>query len=95
MKHPKANPLVSLPELSEDELARVHGGDRGFFASGALDDERDALADSDAHGAERVAPAGAAELVHRGRDEARAAGAERVAEGDGAAIGIHVGAVVR
>ena len=46
-----------LPELSPDEMERVRGGDRGFVPLHALDDERDALADPDAHGAERVAPA--------------------------------------
>jgi hypothetical protein len=37
----------------------------------ALDDERDSLADADAHGAERVSAAAAPQLVDRRRDESR------------------------
>src|SRR5215467_1205971 len=50
--------------------------------SEAFEDEGDALADADAHGAESVAAVGAEELIEGGGDEARAAGAERVANGD-------------
>jgi hypothetical protein len=48
-----------LAELSADEMDRVRGGDRGFVPLYAFDDEGDALADADAHGAERIAAAGA------------------------------------
>jgi hypothetical protein len=58
-----------LPELSTDDLEQVYGGDRSFVPSRALDDERDALSDADAHGAESELSAGAPQLVHRGRDE--------------------------
>src|SRR5689334_12609230 len=60
----------------------------------ALDHERDALAHSDAHRAKGVAPAGAVQLVHGGRDEARTGSAERVAERDGPAVGIHMRRVI-
>ena len=54
-----------------------------------LDDHRDALAAADAGGAEPVAAAAAAELMQQVQGDAGAAGAERVAERDGAAV--HVG----
>src|SRR3990167_6331168 len=44
----------------------------------ALDDDRNALTDADAHGAQRIAAAGAVQLVDRGREQARAAGPQRV-----------------
>src|SRR5687767_15184121 len=64
------------------------------LASDALDRERDALAHADAHRAQRIAPAGARELVGGGGDEARPGGAQRVAERDRAAVGIHVRRIV-
>ena len=63
--------------------------------SDAFEDEGDALADADAHGAESMAAFGALELVKRGGDKASAAGAERMANGDGASVGINVRGVVR
>src|SRR6185437_14941999 len=64
------------------------------LASDALDDERNALPDADAHRAQRVAAPRALELVHRRRDEPRAARAERMAERDRATVGIHARIVV-
>src|SRR5580692_1220065 len=61
----------------------------------AFDDHCDALTHSDAHGAEGVTAAAALELIDRGGCEARAAGAERMAERDRAALGIHMGGIVR
>jgi len=49
-------PILPFLELSDDELDRVHGGDRGYRPLDALDREGDPLPDADAHGAERVAP---------------------------------------
>src|SRR5438105_7751601 len=48
----------------------------------------DALADADAHRHQRVAAAGALQLAGRGQCDARAGGAERVADCDRAAIHI-------
>lgn len=62
--------------------------------SDAFEDDGDALAYADAHGAEGVFPAGAQELVRGGSDEARSAGAERMAECDCATVGINVRRVV-
>src|SRR5438034_848690 len=58
--------------------------------SHALEGDRDALADADAHGGQRPALTGELELEGGGADEAGAAHSERVAERDGAAIGIDV-----
>src|SRR5471030_1263437 len=63
-------------------------------SSNALDDDGDALPHADAHGAQRVAPAAALQLVHRGRHQARAAHAQRMAERDGAAVRIDARVVV-
>src|ERR1700712_4256471 len=60
----------------------------------ALDDDGDALADADAHRAERVPAPDPMQLVDRRRDQPCAAGAERMAEGDAATIGIDARVVV-
>src|SRR5215472_11143724 len=54
----------------------------------ALEDGGDALADADAHGDERIAAARPLQLADGGKREPRARGAERMTDGDGAAIGI-------
>src|SRR6185437_14836070 len=54
----------------------------------ALEDRGDALADADAHGDQRVAPAAPMKLADGGEREPCARGAQRMADGDGAAIGI-------
>src|SRR4030095_9157842 len=64
------------------------------WTSNALDNHRDALSYSDAHGAQRVAPAAALQLIDRGRDEARTRRAERMTERDRAAIRVDVRSVV-
>ena len=56
------------------------------LADEALDDDRDPLADADAHGGESVPCLAASELVHQGRDDAHAARAQRMAQGDRAAV---------
>ena len=48
-------PAEPFRELTDEDLDRVHGGDRGYRASDALDREGDSLADPDAHRAERIA----------------------------------------
>src|SRR5579859_5532641 len=67
---------------------------RSSWFSDAFEDDGDALAYADAHGAKGVASVGAQELIERRGDQARAAGTERVADGDGSAIGIDVRGVV-
>jgi hypothetical protein len=54
----------------------------------AFEDESEALAHSDAEGGDAHAAAPTGELVGGGPGEAGAGGAERVAEGDGAALRI-------
>src|SRR3954454_20735387 len=72
-----------------------------FVATVAMDgnlhpfeSERDSLADADAHGGERELAAAALKLLRRGQCEACARHAERVAERDRAAVGVHVGSIV-
>src|SRR5215469_3085552 len=54
----------------------------------ALEDGGDPLADADAHGDERIPSAAPLKLAYCGEREPRARGAKRMADGDGAAIGI-------
>src|SRR5215467_2915857 len=63
-------------------------------SSHAFEDEGDALADADTHGAKGVASVCAKELVERGADQARAAGAKGMADGDSATVRIHVCGIV-
>src|SRR4051794_39787183 len=56
--------------------------------------QRDSLADADAHGRKSELAAGPLKLLGGGEGEARAGHAERVAEGDRAAVGVHVGRIV-
>src|ERR1700739_2547605 len=63
--------------------------------SNAFQNNSDALAHSDAHGAQSVAAFHALKLIRRGGGQARAAGAERVADGDRAPIRIYVHRVIR
>src|SRR5690242_15609288 len=59
-----------------------------------LQRERDALADADAHGAERAPAAGGLELIERGDHQPAARSAQRMTERDRAAIGVHLFRVV-
>src|SRR5580658_6711256 len=71
---------------------------RGPFtgaSSEPLDDHRDTLPDPDAHGAQRPPAAAALELIERRGREARAARAERMTQGDGSALPVHVRGIVR
>src|SRR4051794_20175147 len=52
--------------------------------------QRDALADANAHGRKRQLPAVTPQLLGRGQRQPRAGHAERVAESDRAAVGIHL-----
>ena len=56
--------------------------------------ERDALSDADAHGRQRMAAAAPLQFLGRGQREARAGHAERMAERDRAAVGVHLGSIV-
>src|SRR5947209_10848794 len=60
-----------VPEKIRPSQAFRQGPREGGRRSGAFKDDGDALADTDAHGAEGVAPVGAQELVERGGDEDR------------------------
>ena len=55
-------------ETKADEETKLH----------AFDDERDALPDTNTHGAKRVAPLDALELIERSRDESRKDPARRI-----------------
>src|SRR4051794_30239647 len=57
--------------------------------------QRDSLADADAHGRKRALASGALELFGCRQREARARHAERVTKRDRAAVGVHMGCVVR
>jgi MFS family permease len=59
-----------------------------------LEDQGNALAHADAHGAQRVLARVLVQAVHGGGDQARAAGAQRVAQRNGAAPGVHARVVV-
>src|SRR6218665_1211030 len=74
--------------------AGLWGPFTGRQASDAFDDQGDALADADAHGAQRIAAAAAMQLVDGGGDQPRTAGAERMAQGNGAPVRIDARIVV-
>src|SRR5258707_900147 len=59
-----------------------------------FEDDSNPLANADAHSAQGIPAAGAQKLIKGGGNEARAAGAQRMADGDGAAIGIDVRGVI-
>src|SRR6185369_11581845 len=59
-----------------------------------FESERDSLADADAHGGEAELAAAALQLLGRGEREPGAGHAERMAERDGAAVGVLAGIVV-
>src|SRR5579875_2031747 len=63
--------------------------------SDPLQDHGDALADADAHRDQRIAPAAALQLARRGQCDARSRSAERMADGDGAAVRIDAAVVGR
>ena len=67
-------------------------GHRGRDTSGlhTLEDGRDALPDSDTHGAERIPPSRPSQLMNGRGDEPCAARAQRVPDRDRAAVGIHM-----
>ena len=75
-------------------FARLEGSFQPLATLDALEHQRDALADADAHRAQRVAAAAAVQLVHRGRHQPRAARAERMAERDRAAVRVDARVVV-
>src|SRR5437763_6667076 len=56
--------------------------------------ERDSLADADAHGGERALAAGSLQLLGGGKNEARPGHAERMAERDRTAVGVHVWRII-
>src|ERR1044072_5366239 len=62
----------------------------GEAISDAFEDRRQALADADAHRRDPVLAAAAAQLTDQGGGEASAGAAERVAEGDRAAVDVEL-----
>src|SRR5713226_2958319 len=60
----------------------------------AFQNESNSLAHADAHGAESIFAIGAQELIERRGHQPRAAGAERVTDGNRATVGIYVRGVV-
>jgi hypothetical protein len=59
-----------------------------------FENDRDALADADAHRRQRVASTGRVQSIHAGRGQAGAAGAERMTEGDRTALRVDALVVV-
>ena len=59
-----------------------------------LDNDRNTLADADAHGAQRIAALGAFQLIDRGRHQPCAGRAERVADRDGTTVRVDMGGIV-
>src|SRR5579859_1693022 len=64
------------------------------FGLNALKDDSNTLSHPDAHGAERILTAAAQQLVRRRGNKARAAGTQRMAERNRAAVGIHARGIV-
>src|SRR5664279_4400847 len=62
--------------------------------SNLFDDGRNALAAADAHGGDAVLSTVGFEAAEQGGEDAGAAGAQRVPDGDGTAPGVHLGGVV-
>jgi len=76
---------------------KVYTGIQGKGCARGLDpleDDGDPLANADAHGAKSEAAFGPEQLVRGGRGEASATGAERMADGDSAAVGVNVRGIV-
>ena len=67
-------------------LARVIAGKRRSLDS--FDDRRDTLTDADAHGRETVAAAALFHFMDEGRHDPGAAAAQRMSQGNGAAIDV-------
>jgi len=74
-----------ITDLSDEDLDRVHGGDRAFVPErvkrrrlDAFQGERDALAHADAHRAEREMAGAPAKLGRRGSDQPCSRGPQRV-----------------
>src|SRR5580704_19597899 len=83
-RHPRSGPGQALSRRAGEELLLD-----------PFDDCGDALADADAHRDERISAAGTVQLPRRGQCDARAGGAERMADRDGAAIRVDAAVVER
>ena len=88
-----SNPLAARAVLCREPFALNR--DCRKRALNPLDNRGDALADAYAHGAERIAASGFVELIEGCGYQAGAAGAERVADGDGSAVGVDMSGIVR
>src|SRR5882762_7292772 len=60
-----------------------------------FENQRNSLADADAHGAERISALGSQEMVERRGHKTRAAGAQGVPESNRATVWVHMRRVVR
>src|SRR5262252_3418112 len=78
----------------DEPLTEFFDALRTMPRSKALDDHCNALPYTDTHRAERIATAGAVQLIQRGRCQPRATCSERMAEGDRTAVGIHMRRVI-
>jgi len=69
---------------------------RGYLGNACLgsihsfNDRGNTLADADAHGRQAIAASAFLHFMHQGRHHARAAAAERMAQGDGAAVDVEL-----
>jgi hypothetical protein len=61
----------------------------------AFDDDGDALADADTHGAKRITPAGSDQLIGCGRNQTRPRHPQRMAERNGATVRVYACVVIR
>src|SRR5581483_9067896 len=91
MRRPARGPpgAPPAPKVSADAAARPDGASVERASVDPLDDRGDALAEADAHGLEPVTSAASLQLVQQRGHQAGAGAAERVAEGDGAAVDVH------
>ena len=86
-------PMEGASAPSRAPVGEATGTRSGRIRSEALDDGAGAEAAAAAHGHQAVAAAGALELVEGLGHQDGAGAAERVAEGDGAAVGVDLGQV--
>jgi hypothetical protein len=81
--------------MNELKSVQIYDSQAIADALNTFDGEGNTLANADTHRGERAAATCFLQLVHSGEDEAGAAHAERVAQRNGSAVGIHMRGVVR
>src|SRR5690606_21612275 len=87
---PRMRPAGPAPMMATCVCCVGMSLETGIGASHTLEQDRDALADADAHRAQGTTRAAATEFVHGGCHQARATRAERMPQRDGSAIRIDV-----